>query len=225
MTLWSSAARCCRACLFSSVAHLGCAGACSYESALYHYRHPHVPFLPPQASEVLLFNKKLTATEACQLGLVTDVFPDVSFQAEAWARLRTYAKLPRNVGVSPHPSTPPGWQALVTRLLITADTFQRSGCEVLWLPCKPELPYLFSWGDGIHKYERWACRGNDSMPSAWWLYCTAGFLDPQGEAHTSNRHLFIIIIGFSIREMQMKVLYMWHCTYNIKVLYFYTSKL
>nr|XP_023656056.1 enoyl-CoA delta isomerase 2, mitochondrial isoform X1 [Paramormyrops kingsleyae] len=51
---------------------------------------------PAKASEVLLFNKKLTATEACRLGLVTEVFPDGSFQAEVWARLRAYAKLPRN---------------------------------------------------------------------------------------------------------------------------------
>ncbi|XP_075894082.1 enoyl-CoA delta isomerase 2 isoform X1 [Nelusetta ayraudi] len=49
-----------------------------------------------KASEMLLFNRKLTAVQACQLGLVTEVFPDTSFQSEVWPRLRAYAKLPRN---------------------------------------------------------------------------------------------------------------------------------
>ncbi|XP_070784152.1 enoyl-CoA delta isomerase 2 [Enoplosus armatus] len=51
---------------------------------------------PAKASEMLLFNKKLTAVQACQLGLVTEVFPDSSFQAEVWTRLKAYAKLPPN---------------------------------------------------------------------------------------------------------------------------------
>ncbi|XP_039983057.1 enoyl-CoA delta isomerase 2, mitochondrial, partial [Xiphias gladius] len=49
-----------------------------------------------KASEMLLFNKKLTAGQACQVGLVSEVFPDSSFQSEVWTRLRAYAKLPRN---------------------------------------------------------------------------------------------------------------------------------
>uniref|UniRef100_A0A3Q3JWP8 ACB domain-containing protein n=1 Tax=Monopterus albus TaxID=43700 RepID=A0A3Q3JWP8_MONAL len=49
-----------------------------------------------KASEMLLFNKKLTAVQACELGLVTEVFPDSSFQSEVWARLKAYAKLPHN---------------------------------------------------------------------------------------------------------------------------------
>ncbi|XP_060778485.1 enoyl-CoA delta isomerase 2, mitochondrial isoform X3 [Neoarius graeffei] len=49
-----------------------------------------------KASEMLLFNKKLTATQACDLGLVTEVFPDSSFQSEVWTRLKAYAKLPPN---------------------------------------------------------------------------------------------------------------------------------
>ncbi|XP_008306282.1 enoyl-CoA delta isomerase 2 [Cynoglossus semilaevis] len=51
---------------------------------------------PAKASEVLLFNKKLTAVQACELGLVTEVFPDSSFQTEVWRRLKAYAKLPPN---------------------------------------------------------------------------------------------------------------------------------
>ncbi|KAM9333444.1 enoyl-CoA delta isomerase 2 isoform 3-T3 [Pholidichthys leucotaenia] len=50
-----------------------------------------------KASEMLLFNKKLTAAQACDLGLVTEVFPDSSFQSEVWTRLRAYAKLPPNI--------------------------------------------------------------------------------------------------------------------------------
>ncbi|KAI7792384.1 enoyl-CoA delta isomerase 2, mitochondrial isoform X1 [Triplophysa rosa] len=49
-----------------------------------------------KASEMLLFNKKLTAAQACELGLVTEVFPDNTFQTEVWTRLKAYAKLPRN---------------------------------------------------------------------------------------------------------------------------------
>uniref|UniRef100_A0A8C1P898 Enoyl-CoA delta isomerase 2 n=1 Tax=Cyprinus carpio TaxID=7962 RepID=A0A8C1P898_CYPCA len=50
-----------------------------------------------KASEMLLFNKKLTAAQACEVGLVTEVFPESSFQSEVWTRLRAYAKLPRNL--------------------------------------------------------------------------------------------------------------------------------
>ncbi|XP_057889992.1 enoyl-CoA delta isomerase 2 isoform X1 [Melospiza georgiana] len=49
-----------------------------------------------KASEMLLFNKKLTAAEACAQGLVTEVFPDSSFQKEVWARLEDFASLPKN---------------------------------------------------------------------------------------------------------------------------------
>eukprot|EP00067_Danio_rerio_P000593 NP_001002645.2 enoyl-CoA delta isomerase 2, mitochondrial [Danio rerio] len=49
-----------------------------------------------KASEVLLFNKKLSATQACELGLVSEVFPESSFQSEVWSRLKAYAKLPKN---------------------------------------------------------------------------------------------------------------------------------
>nr|ACN11335.1 Peroxisomal 3,2-trans-enoyl-CoA isomerase [Salmo salar] len=49
-----------------------------------------------KASEMLLFNKKLTAVQACAQGLVTEVFPDSSFQTEVATRLKAYAKLPRN---------------------------------------------------------------------------------------------------------------------------------
>lgn len=55
------------------------------------------PPLLLQATEMLLFNRKLTAAEACHQGLVSEVFPDSSFQSEVWTRLKSYAKLPAKV--------------------------------------------------------------------------------------------------------------------------------
>nr|AFK11281.1 Peroxisomal 3,2-trans-enoyl-CoA isomerase [Callorhinchus milii] len=49
-----------------------------------------------KANEILLFNKKLTAAQACDLGLVAEVFPDNTFQQEVWKKLRAYAKLPKD---------------------------------------------------------------------------------------------------------------------------------
>lgn len=46
---------------------------------------------------MLVFGKKLTAGEACAQGLVTEVFPDSTFQKEVWTRLKAFAKLPPNV--------------------------------------------------------------------------------------------------------------------------------
>lgn len=49
-----------------------------------------------KAAEMLLFGKKLTAREAWAQGLVTEVFPESTFETEVWTRLKTYAKLPPN---------------------------------------------------------------------------------------------------------------------------------
>ncbi|XP_004387613.2 enoyl-CoA delta isomerase 2 isoform X1 [Trichechus manatus latirostris] len=49
-----------------------------------------------KAAEMLIFGKKLTAREACAQGLVTEVFPDSTFQKEVWTRLKAYSKLPPN---------------------------------------------------------------------------------------------------------------------------------
>lgn len=46
-----------------------------------------------KAAEVLLFGKKLTAQEAYDRGLVTEVLPHASLH-QVWPRLREYAKLP-----------------------------------------------------------------------------------------------------------------------------------
>ncbi|XP_022373443.1 enoyl-CoA delta isomerase 2, mitochondrial isoform X1 [Enhydra lutris kenyoni] len=51
---------------------------------------------PAKAAEMLIFGKKLTAGEACAQGLVTEVFPDSTFQKEVWTRLKAYSKLPQN---------------------------------------------------------------------------------------------------------------------------------
>nr|KAF6504785.1 enoyl-CoA delta isomerase 2 [Rousettus aegyptiacus] len=51
-----------------------------------------------KAKEMLIFGKKLTAGEACAQGLVTEVFPDSTFQTEVWTRLKAYSKIPPNAG-------------------------------------------------------------------------------------------------------------------------------
>ncbi|KAK2166112.1 hypothetical protein NP493_1339g00023 [Ridgeia piscesae] len=48
-----------------------------------------------QASQLLLFNQRLTAHAACRLGIVTEVFPDHIFQQEAWNRITDFASLPK----------------------------------------------------------------------------------------------------------------------------------
>ena len=37
---------------------------------------------------------QLTAADAREIGLVTEVFPDASFQETVWPRVQAYAKLP-----------------------------------------------------------------------------------------------------------------------------------
>lgn len=49
---------------------------------------------PLKSNEMLLFNAKLTATEACNLGLATQVFPDAQFH-EVWEKINGIAKLPK----------------------------------------------------------------------------------------------------------------------------------
>lgn len=52
-----------------------------------------------KAAEVLLFERKLTAQEAFERGLVTEVFPHNSLH-QVWPRIRRYAKLPPNTLVN-----------------------------------------------------------------------------------------------------------------------------
>ncbi|XP_071484811.1 enoyl-CoA delta isomerase 2-like [Diadema antillarum] len=49
-----------------------------------------------KANEFLLFGKKLTAAEACERGLITEVIPDTQFRSEVERRAKEYAKLPKN---------------------------------------------------------------------------------------------------------------------------------
>ncbi|XP_027724955.1 enoyl-CoA delta isomerase 2, mitochondrial isoform X2 [Vombatus ursinus] len=49
---------------------------------------------PAKAAEMLLFGRKLTAQEAYAQGLITEVFPDSTFQKEVWTRLKAYSQLP-----------------------------------------------------------------------------------------------------------------------------------
>lgn len=48
-----------------------------------------------KASEFLLFNRKLTAKEALERNLVTQVIPEADFQAEAWKQIEVISKLPK----------------------------------------------------------------------------------------------------------------------------------
>ena len=50
-----------------------------------------------QASEVLLFNRKLNAQEALRCGLVGDVFPKEEFYAKVEERLKEYLDNPAKV--------------------------------------------------------------------------------------------------------------------------------
>ncbi|XP_030064558.1 enoyl-CoA delta isomerase 2 isoform X3 [Microcaecilia unicolor] len=75
----------------------------AHERLLFHPCHPTTYFASAvdspkkcEANEILLFNKMLSAAEACERGLVTEVFPDNSFQKEVWTRLKSYARLPKN---------------------------------------------------------------------------------------------------------------------------------
>lgn len=48
-----------------------------------------------KASELLLFNRKITAQEALERNLVTEVFPDHDFQRSIQGRIQLYSKLPK----------------------------------------------------------------------------------------------------------------------------------
>ena len=50
-----------------------------------------------KASELLLFNKKISAAEAYNRNLVTEVIPNAMFAKETKAKIETFAKLPREV--------------------------------------------------------------------------------------------------------------------------------
>ena len=50
-----------------------------------------------KASELLLFNKKISAAEAYNRNLVTEVIPDSMFQKETQAKIEAYAKFPPQV--------------------------------------------------------------------------------------------------------------------------------
>ena len=52
-----------------------------------------------KANEMLLFNKKISAGEAHQLGLVTQMYQDANLQAEVWPRLRELSELPVKVTI------------------------------------------------------------------------------------------------------------------------------
>lgn len=50
---------------------------------------------PAKANEMILFNKKISASEAQAAGLVAEVFPAHEFEKRALARVEEYSKLPK----------------------------------------------------------------------------------------------------------------------------------
>lgn len=50
-----------------------------------------------KAAEFLLFNRKLTAQEAFDRNLVTEVIPHADFDRIAWERIAAISKLPKEV--------------------------------------------------------------------------------------------------------------------------------
>lgn len=48
-----------------------------------------------KASEILIFNQKLTAQDAYERNLVNQVIPHVNFHQEVWKRIEEFSKLPR----------------------------------------------------------------------------------------------------------------------------------
>ena len=50
---------------------------------------------PVKASEFLLFNRKLTAKEAYDRNILTEVIEHSQFDSKAWRTIEEYAKLPK----------------------------------------------------------------------------------------------------------------------------------
>jgi peroxisomal 3,2-trans-enoyl-CoA isomerase len=50
-----------------------------------------------KASEFLLFNRKLTAQEAFERNLVTEIIPDADFRSKSWQKIESFSKLPKEV--------------------------------------------------------------------------------------------------------------------------------
>ena len=85
-----------------------------------------------QAHEVLLAGRKLSAVEACNYGLVTEVFPQAEFETEVNKRMKNLAGLPPNVSLLAH--------------CIGARTITRVALGVRGLclsPLKPSLVWHF----------------------------------------------------------------------------------
>ena len=52
---------------------------------------------PVKSNEMLLFSKRITADEAFHVGLVTEVYPNSTFDSIVWARLKEMSELPPQV--------------------------------------------------------------------------------------------------------------------------------
>ncbi len=50
-----------------------------------------------RATDILVFNRQLTAQEALDRGIVTEVIPTQDFNTTVWSKIESFSKLPKNV--------------------------------------------------------------------------------------------------------------------------------
>ncbi len=50
--------------------------------------------------DILVFNRKITAQEAYERNIVSEIIPDASFQNDVWKKIESFASLPKNVSLS-----------------------------------------------------------------------------------------------------------------------------
>ena len=49
------------------------------------------------ATDILVFNRQLTAQEAFDRGIVNQIIPSQDFESTVWKIIESYSKLPKNV--------------------------------------------------------------------------------------------------------------------------------
>lgn len=50
-----------------------------------------------KATDILVFNKQLTAQEAFDRGIVSEIIPSQDFNTNVWSKIEEFSKLPKNV--------------------------------------------------------------------------------------------------------------------------------
>jgi peroxisomal 3,2-trans-enoyl-CoA isomerase len=54
-------------------------------------------FLKHKAMDILVFNRKITAQEAYERNIVSEIIPELQFQSEVWKKIESFSKLPKQV--------------------------------------------------------------------------------------------------------------------------------